>query len=118
MKFKSILPTTLKKSLIENKKFMEVLLALLADDTYLHDVKLTGVLSELLTHELVFNYGNEMRECKSNINRNALSNAYEQLPGYYNRYLVMDSYKEKIMLLHYANLLNEVKRDRAAWLSS
>lgn len=58
MKFKSIFPITKKKSLIENKKFMEILRTLIAEDTYLHDVKLTGILSELLTHELVFNYGN------------------------------------------------------------
>ena len=29
----------------------------------------------------------------------------------------MDCHKEKIMLIHYANLLNEVKRDRSEWLA-
>jgi len=45
MKFKSIFPITKKKSLIENKKFTEILRTLITDDAYLHDVKLTGVLS-------------------------------------------------------------------------
>lgn len=50
MKFKSVFPITKKRSLIENKKFMDIVHALISDDTNLHDVKLTGILSELLTH--------------------------------------------------------------------
>lgn len=83
----------------------------------MHDVRLTGILSELMTHELVFNYGNETRDCKSNVNRDSLTNSYQELPDTYNVYLVMDAFREKIKLLHFANSLNQVKKDRAAWLS-
>lgn len=51
------------------------------------------------------------------MSRNSLSNAYEELPDFCNRFLVMDTFKEKIMLIHYANLLNLVKKDRAAWIA-
>lgn len=45
MKFKSILPITKKRSLIENNIFMEIFTCLISDESYLHDVKLTAILS-------------------------------------------------------------------------